>query len=126
MASNNALELFLVVRRKEQAHKLYAELAARERELRSRSWRNVALTERQREILPLILDGLSNLNIGATLGIAERTAMWHVGLILRKFGVKSRGELKAELSGVESNPGNAVEVPLRVPSSPVDASERET
>jgi DNA-binding NarL/FixJ family response regulator len=50
------------------------------------------LTEREREVLALMAEGLSNKEIGARLGFSERTAAFHVGNILQKLGTASRTE----------------------------------
>jgi DNA-binding NarL/FixJ family response regulator len=50
------------------------------------------LTPREREILGLIAQGLSNPQIAATLVIAPKTAEHHVGAILRKLGLRRRSE----------------------------------
>jgi DNA-binding NarL/FixJ family response regulator len=51
------------------------------------------LSRREHEVLPLILQGLTNKEIGVRLGISERTAKFHVSGILRKSGATSRLEL---------------------------------
>jgi ATP/maltotriose-dependent transcriptional regulator MalT len=48
------------------------------------------LTEREREVLTLLRQGLSNQEIASTLWIAESTAKVHVRHILKKLGVRSR------------------------------------
>lgn len=48
------------------------------------------LTPREREILALLAEGLSNRGIGNNLGISEGTVKVHVKAILRKLGVTSR------------------------------------
>jgi len=50
------------------------------------------LTEREREVLRLMAEGLSNKEIGARLGFSKRTAAFHVGNILQKLGAASRTE----------------------------------
>jgi DNA-binding NarL/FixJ family response regulator len=50
------------------------------------------LTPREREILTLIAQGLSNPQIASTLVISPKTAEHHVGAILRKLGLRSRSE----------------------------------
>jgi DNA-binding NarL/FixJ family response regulator len=54
------------------------------------------LSPRERDVFPLILDGLTNKEIAGRLGISERTAKFHVSSILRKCGVTSRLELLRE------------------------------
>ncbi|MGN6682324.1 MAG: helix-turn-helix transcriptional regulator, partial [Streptosporangiaceae bacterium] len=50
----------------------------------------VGLTPREREVIALLSDGLSNAEIARTLYISEKTASVHVSNILRKLGVTSR------------------------------------
>jgi DNA-binding NarL/FixJ family response regulator len=49
-----------------------------------------ALTDREREVLVLVAQGLSNRQIADVLVISERTARTHVSNILGKLGVASR------------------------------------
>jgi DNA-binding NarL/FixJ family response regulator len=49
-----------------------------------------ALTDREREVLVLVAQGLSNQQIADSLVISERTARTHVSNILGKLGVASR------------------------------------
>jgi DNA-binding NarL/FixJ family response regulator len=49
-----------------------------------------ALTDREREILVLVAQGLSNQQIADSLVISERTARTHVSNILSKLGLASR------------------------------------
>jgi DNA-binding NarL/FixJ family response regulator len=51
-----------------------------------------ALTKREREVYELLLQGLSNREIGETLFISETTAKVHVRHILAKLGVRTRTE----------------------------------
>jgi DNA-binding CsgD family transcriptional regulator len=50
----------------------------------------VGLTPREREVLALLRNGLSNAQIAKILYISEKTASVHVSNILRKLGVTSR------------------------------------
>lgn len=50
------------------------------------------LTSREREILRLVAQGMSNPQIATRLFISARTAEHHVGAILRKLGVQRRSE----------------------------------
>jgi DNA-binding NarL/FixJ family response regulator len=51
-----------------------------------------ALTARELEVLALLAEGLPNKVIAARLGVAERTARFHVESILGKLGAESRSE----------------------------------
>jgi two-component system, NarL family, response regulator LiaR len=51
-----------------------------------------ALTEREREVLLLMCEGLSNAEIGARLVISLPTVKFHVGSILGKLKVSTRSE----------------------------------
>ena len=53
------------------------------------------LTERQLDVLGLLVDGLSNAEIAARLVISRRTADHHVSAILGKLDARSRGEAVA-------------------------------
>jgi DNA-binding CsgD family transcriptional regulator len=48
------------------------------------------LSERERAVLRLIGEGLSNKQIATALGIRERTAKWHVTSAMNKLGVDNR------------------------------------
>jgi LuxR family maltose regulon positive regulatory protein len=49
-----------------------------------------ALTERERDVLRLMVKGATNAEIAEGLGVSVGTARWHVGNILSKLGVRSR------------------------------------
>jgi DNA-binding CsgD family transcriptional regulator len=53
------------------------------------------LTDRQLDVLALLVEGLSNADIAARLVIAPKTADHHVSAILGKLAVRSRGEAVA-------------------------------
>ncbi len=72
----------------------------------------VGLTARRREVLSLLLDGDSEKEAAATLGIRPSTLHEHVLAIYRHFGVSSRAELMAWFIGrahprMEQNPPNS-------------------
>jgi DNA-binding NarL/FixJ family response regulator len=52
-----------------------------------------ALTDREKEVLTLLISGHSNKEIGAPLGIAEHTVKSHIAKMMRKVGVHNRIEL---------------------------------
>lgn len=53
------------------------------------------LSPREREVLRLLHQGNSNKEIGATLGVTERTAKFHVTSILNKLGAENRTQAVA-------------------------------
>src|SRR5712692_11000245 len=53
----------------------------------------VTFTDREKEVLELLVGGRSNKEIGARLGIEERTVKAHVAKLLRKNGVQNRVSL---------------------------------
>lgn len=53
------------------------------------------LTEREREILALLAEGLSNRTVGERLGITERTVKFHVAEILARLGASNRAQAVA-------------------------------
>jgi len=54
-----------------------------------------SLTNREREILALLADGLANKQIAARLGISTNTVKTHLELLFDKIGVSSRAEAVA-------------------------------
>ena len=54
---------------------------------------NLHLTEREQQVLELILQARSNREIARQLGIEERTVKAHVGRLMRKTGADNRIEL---------------------------------
>ena len=53
------------------------------------------LTARQREVLTLLAEGLSNADIAARLTLSAKTVDHHVSAVLGKLGVPSRGQAAA-------------------------------
>ena len=60
----------------------------------ARLWR---LTTRQRQVLELVAQGLTNAVIAQSLAVRERTAEFHMSAIFDKAGVDSRAALIAKL-----------------------------
>lgn len=52
----------------------------------------VGLSKRQVEVAELAIDGLSNNKIGEALFINEKTVKFHIGLIYKALGLKSRAQ----------------------------------
>ena len=48
------------------------------------------LTDREKEVLEMLVAGRSNKEIGGQLGIEERTVKAHVAKLMRKVGVQNR------------------------------------
>jgi two-component system, NarL family, nitrate/nitrite response regulator NarL len=74
--------------------------AGEDSELRTQPTRSDAvvgtiLTNREREILALLADGLANKQIAARLGISKNTVKTHIELLFDKLTVSSRAEAVA-------------------------------
>ena len=54
---------------------------------------DVEISRREREVLDLLLENLSNKEIAAKLFVSERTVKFHVSNLLSKFGVQRRSDL---------------------------------
>jgi len=61
-------------------------------ELREKSDDNIKLTKREKEILTLVVEGLSNKEIAKRLFLSNSTIQFHVSNILSKLGVSKRTE----------------------------------
>jgi len=90
--SNNML-----VDRIEQALALSAAELSRRRELRSRARRMAELTERESEVMRLVIEGYPNKRIANALGISVRTVEVHRARVFEKMDVKSAVELANRL-----------------------------
>ncbi len=92
-----------------------------EQRQRARDWReNVqtvweSLTMREREVLRLMGEGLSNRDIGERLGIAEKTVGKHVSAVLDKLGLNSRTEaaLWQRDAGLDGDNTQGGKLPIR-------------
>ncbi|MGO4155471.1 response regulator transcription factor [Cupriavidus sp. YAF13] len=63
------------------------------------------LSERQGEVLEMLLDGASNKHIARRLGITENAAKGDVSAIFTRLGVPNRIHLFARLREYSANPG---------------------
>lgn len=57
--------------------------------------RSTVLSRREREVLKMVADGLSNKQIAHALKITERTAKFHITSILNKLGADNRAQAVA-------------------------------
>ena len=55
------------------------------------------LTPREKEVLSLIIKGMTNIEIASSLGISPHTAKSHVSRVLAKLGVETRYEAIARV-----------------------------
>jgi FixJ family two-component response regulator len=65
----------------------------REAELRILRERHALLSNREREVMALIVSGLMNKQVGGKLGISEITVKAHRGRVMRKMGAVSFADL---------------------------------
>jgi DNA-binding NarL/FixJ family response regulator len=80
------------------ADKILEEFARMGRQLESNSEQVVGavdLTERQREILTLIAQGMTYEEIGKTLCLSERTIRYHMGEIIQRLHLENRSQVIA-------------------------------
>jgi two-component system, NarL family, response regulator LiaR len=61
-------------------------------ELREPPDKTIKLTEREKEILALIVEGLSNKQIAERLFLSNSTVQFHVSNVLSKLGASKRTE----------------------------------
>jgi DNA-binding NarL/FixJ family response regulator len=73
--------------------RLIEEFAAKPRANRPQSARLSALTPRETDVLRLIARGQSNVEIAATLVVAEQTVKTHVGRVLAKLDLRDRAQV---------------------------------
>ena len=79
------------------------------------------LTDRERQVLELILLARSNREIARQLGIEERTVKSHVSRLMRKTGVENRIELSMRALSQSLLPNPGIKPPRRIgaPRSPM-------
>ena len=90
-AALDAFERFQAARDADAAGALLRSLGARPASTRTSG----VLTKREAEVLELLGHGLSNPEISDRLYISRKTVEHHVGNILAKLGLRSRGEASA-------------------------------
>jgi len=59
-----------------------------------------SITPREKEVLRLVCEGLSNKEIALRLSLSEQTVKSHLSSLFKKFGVKSRAHLVSIVIGV--------------------------
>ena len=72
------------------------------------------LTPREREVLTLLREGLSNPQIADRLGISLDGAKYHVGEIISKLGVRSRYEAAQWRSDAEEQRVVSAKIPASI------------
>jgi DNA-binding NarL/FixJ family response regulator len=80
------------------AEKILEEFTRMGRQLESNSEKveeTEVLTARQREILTLIVQGMTYEEMGKTLGLSERTIRYHVGEIIQRLHLENRSQVIA-------------------------------
>jgi DNA-binding NarL/FixJ family response regulator len=85
---------------------------------------NEDLTAREREILTLVADGLTNATIGKQLWVTEQTVKFHLSNIYRKLGVSNRTEASRFVHAAAPARPRLVEAPAAtlVPMAAADAA----
>jgi DNA-binding NarL/FixJ family response regulator len=69
------------------------------------SMHNAGLSDRQIEVARLMMRGLNNRDIGAHLGISEKTVVCHIGAIYGKLNIVQRAQLFPYFFPVFNEPG---------------------
>ena len=71
-------------------------------EFNTRALQDIGITDRERDVLQLIAEGMGDKEIAASLALSTFTINKHVGAILRKIGAASRTEaaVRAVRSGL--------------------------
>jgi DNA-binding CsgD family transcriptional regulator len=56
------------------------------------------LTDRERDVVALVVRGLTNREVAGELYVGEKTVEYHLGNVYAKLGVSSRSELRRHLA----------------------------
>lgn len=67
--------------------------------IREHSYESHGLTEREREVVSLVVEGLSNADIASRLFVTEATVKKHLRTVYKKIKVKNRFQLVKEVLG---------------------------
>ena len=95
-----ALALYRETGNLRDAHRLESTLSPRNRRGRSKD----ELTQREQQVVALIVEGKTNRTIAEALVLSERTVETHVASIFQKMGVNSRIELVARSARSDARP----------------------
>lgn len=58
---------------------------------------DIELTSREKQVLSLLMQGLSNKDIGAKMFIEDVSVKYHLTILYRKYNVRSRSQLICKL-----------------------------
>ena len=103
LRASDAFEIVRVSSAEDGAHDVDLSLTARDagadtvalREAATDAEEHILLSNREREILGLLADGMGNKQIAARLGISTNTVKTHLELLFEKLDVGSRAEAVA-------------------------------
>jgi two-component system NarL family response regulator len=80
--------------------------AARQERESSESQAATGLTERQREVLTLVAQGLAYKEVGARLGLSPRTVKYHMAEIMNQLHLENRAQVLAYAGRMGLTPDN--------------------
>jgi DNA-binding NarL/FixJ family response regulator len=70
------------------------------------------LTRREQDVLDLVADGLTNIEIGERLFLSARTVEHHLAAVMRKLNVATRGEAVAAAGRLASRQSRGLSTPI--------------